>query len=186
MQVQPVEQRPRETGRVARHRGVVAAAVAAREAPAARARVRGRHELQARREDGARARPGHHDLAFLQHLAQRLQAAALELGELVEEEDAVVRPRHEAGTQPWSPADHGCVARRVMRSQEGPREAIVPGGAVAFLGQSGAGKSTLAASFALDDSAFLTDDALLIEESEGTCMALPSHASVRLWDDICH
>ena len=59
----------------------------------------------------------------------------------------------------------------------------VPGGAVAFLGQSGAGKSTLAASFALEDSAFLTDDALLIEEDSGTCMALPSHASVRLWDD---
>jgi len=59
----------------------------------------------------------------------------------------------------------------------------VPGGAVAFLGQSGAGKSTLAASFALDGAAFLTDDALLIEETNGTCRALPSHASVRLWDD---
>ena len=59
----------------------------------------------------------------------------------------------------------------------------VPGGAVAFLGQSGAGKSTLAASFALDESPFLTDDALLIDEVDSTCLALPSHASVRLWDD---
>ena len=59
----------------------------------------------------------------------------------------------------------------------------VPGGAVAFLGQSGAGKSTLAASFALDGAAFLTDDALLIEEVDGACKVLPSHASVRLWDD---
>jgi hypothetical protein len=59
----------------------------------------------------------------------------------------------------------------------------VPGGAVAFLGQSGAGKSTLAASFALDGAAFLTDDALLIEEVDGSCLAMPSHASVRLWDD---
>jgi len=59
----------------------------------------------------------------------------------------------------------------------------VPGGAVAFLGKTGMGKSTLAASFALDDAAFLTDDALLIEERDGGCLAMPSHASLRLWDD---
>jgi hypothetical protein len=58
----------------------------------------------------------------------------------------------------------------------------VPGGAVAFLGRSGMGKSTLAASFALENAAFLTDDALLIDESRGI-RALPSHASLRLWDD---
>lgn len=59
----------------------------------------------------------------------------------------------------------------------------VPGGAVAFLGKTGMGKSTLAASFALRDAAFLTDDALLIEESGGKCFAEPSHASLRLWED---
>jgi hypothetical protein len=59
----------------------------------------------------------------------------------------------------------------------------VPGGAVAFLGKSGMGKSTLAASFALNDAAFLTDDALLIEETPGGLLATPSHASVRLWKD---
>ena len=59
----------------------------------------------------------------------------------------------------------------------------VPGGAVAFLGKTGMGKSTLAASFALRDAAFLTDDALLIEESGGQCFAEPSHASLRLWED---
>ena len=59
----------------------------------------------------------------------------------------------------------------------------VPKGAVAFLGQSGAGKSTLAASFALDGAAFLTDDALIIEEHGNSFGALPSHASLRLWDD---
>lgn len=59
----------------------------------------------------------------------------------------------------------------------------VPGGVVAFLGQSGAGKSTLAASFALHGSTFLTDDALIIEESDGRHTALPSHASLRLWED---
>mgnify|MGYP001827174703 CR=1 FL=1 len=59
----------------------------------------------------------------------------------------------------------------------------VPGGAVAFLGKTGMGKSTLAASFALEDAEFLTDDSLLIEETEHGCLALPSHASLRLWAD---
>ena len=59
----------------------------------------------------------------------------------------------------------------------------VPGGAVAFLGRTGAGKSTLAASFALQESAFLTDDGLIIDEHEVGHVVLPSHASVRLWDD---
>jgi hypothetical protein len=59
----------------------------------------------------------------------------------------------------------------------------VPGGAVAFLGKTGMGKSTLAASFALSGSAFLTDDALLVEETASGCQALPSHASLRLWED---
>jgi hypothetical protein len=59
----------------------------------------------------------------------------------------------------------------------------VAGGAVAFLGKTGMGKSTLAASFALNGAAFLTDDALLVEETASGCEALPSHASVRLWED---
>ena len=59
----------------------------------------------------------------------------------------------------------------------------VPGGAVAFLGGTGMGKSTLAASFALEDAEFLTDDSLLIQETEDGCLALPSHASLRLWED---
>ena len=59
----------------------------------------------------------------------------------------------------------------------------VTGGAVAFLGSSGMGKSTLAASYALNDGAFLTDDGLLIEETADGCMAKPSHASLRLWED---
>ena len=59
----------------------------------------------------------------------------------------------------------------------------VPGGAVAFLGRTGMGKSTLAASFALEDSAFLTDDSLIVDEAGDICHALPSHASLRLWED---
>jgi len=59
----------------------------------------------------------------------------------------------------------------------------VADGAVAFLGKTGMGKSTLAASFALNEAAFLTDDSLLIEEQDDHCLALPSHASLRLWED---
>jgi hypothetical protein len=58
----------------------------------------------------------------------------------------------------------------------------MPGGAVAFLGKAGMGKSTLAASFALEEAAFLTDDALLVDETDGI-RAMPSHASLRLWED---
>ena len=59
----------------------------------------------------------------------------------------------------------------------------VPGGVVAFLGQSGMGKSTLAASFALNGSSFLSDDALLVEETDRGCEVQPSHPSIRLWED---
>lgn len=59
----------------------------------------------------------------------------------------------------------------------------VPRGAVAFLGKTGMGKSTLAASFALKGAEFLTDDSLIIEETGDEYLALPSHASLRLWDD---
>jgi hypothetical protein len=59
----------------------------------------------------------------------------------------------------------------------------VTGGAVAFLGETGMGKSTLAASFALAEDEFLTDDSLIIEETTAGCHAMPSHASVRLWPD---
>lgn len=59
----------------------------------------------------------------------------------------------------------------------------VPGGCIAFLGISGMGKSTLAASFALSGAAFLTDDALIIDESGSEVLAVPSHASLRLWED---
>ena len=59
----------------------------------------------------------------------------------------------------------------------------VQDGAMAFLGRTGLGKSTLAASFALAGAAFLTDDALVIEESDEAIRALPSHPSLRLWED---
>ena len=55
--------------------------------------------------------------------------------------------------------------------------------AVAFVGESGRGKSTLAASFATNGSRFLTDDGLVLETHDGECRAMPSHPSIRLWED---
>ena len=55
--------------------------------------------------------------------------------------------------------------------------------AVAFLGFSGSGKSTLAASFATTGYEFLTDDGLLLKKAGQEYLALPSHPSIRLWDD---
>lgn len=59
----------------------------------------------------------------------------------------------------------------------------VKDGAVAFLGETGYGKSTLAASYALSGAKFLTDDALIIEETLEGCIVHPGHASLRLWPD---
>ena len=56
-------------------------------------------------------------------------------------------------------------------------------GAVAFVGESGRGKSTLAASFAVSGCRFLTDDGLVVEPTGEGFEALPSHPSIRLWDD---
>lgn len=57
------------------------------------------------------------------------------------------------------------------------------GEAVAFLGTSGRGKSTLAAAFATHGSRFLADDGLVTERRGDSYWVLPSHPSIRLWDD---
>ena len=56
-------------------------------------------------------------------------------------------------------------------------------GAVAFVAESGRGKSTLAASFAVSGFRFLTDDGLVVEPGVHGFVALPSHPSIRLWED---
>lgn len=59
----------------------------------------------------------------------------------------------------------------------------VADGAIAFVAMSGRGKSTLAASFAMNGFPFLTDDGLVVETSVQGFEVLPSHPSIRLWDD---
>jgi len=55
--------------------------------------------------------------------------------------------------------------------------------AVAFIAESGRGKSTLAGSFAKAGNRFLTDDGLQLEWSDSELLAIPSHPSIRLWED---
>ena len=59
----------------------------------------------------------------------------------------------------------------------------VDNSAVAFVAESGRGKSTLAASFAMSGSRFLTDDGLVVEPGAQGFDVLPSHPSIRLWED---
>ena len=59
----------------------------------------------------------------------------------------------------------------------------VAGGALAFAAESGHGKSTLAASFAVSGFRFLTDDGLVVEPTADGHRILPSHPSIRLWED---
>ena len=62
----------------------------------------------------------------------------------------------------------------------------VGGEGIAFIGESGRGKSTLAASFATCGFRFLTDDGLLVDSVDGEFRIMPSHPSIRLWEDSQH
>lgn len=59
----------------------------------------------------------------------------------------------------------------------------VAGVAAAFVADSGKGKSTLAASFATSGFRFLCDDGLVLEYEGDGFQAMPSHPSIRLWED---
>lgn len=59
----------------------------------------------------------------------------------------------------------------------------IDGVAVAFMAESGKGKSTLAASFATSGFRFLTDDGLMVEACDDGYRVMPSHPSIRLWQD---
>ena len=59
----------------------------------------------------------------------------------------------------------------------------ITGGSIAFVGDAGRGKSTLAGSFATAGQRFMTDDALILEPCDAGYMVMPSHPSIRLWQD---
>lgn len=60
---------------------------------------------------------------------------------------------------------------------------VMDGSAIAFIGDSGKGKSTLATHLALHGNPILADDGLELEWTEKGYLALPSHPSIRLWED---
>ena len=97
-QVDPVEQRTGELLPVLVHTIGPAAAVATRIAlEPARARIRGSDQGEPSRELDRAHRPGHDDAAILERLPQSLDRVATELGELVEEQHAVMCERYLAG-----------------------------------------------------------------------------------------
>ncbi|WP_158764392.1 phosphoenolpyruvate carboxykinase (ATP) [Terricaulis silvestris] len=57
------------------------------------------------------------------------------------------------------------------------------GGAVAFVATTGRGKSTLAAAFTVAGNRLMTDDSLILSERDGQYDVIPSHPSIRLWED---
>jgi hypothetical protein len=85
-----------------------------------RARVHGRNELEARGQDHRASRPDDRDPALLERLAQRLEDIPAELGQLVEEQHALVGAGHLTGGQDRSPADHPGVRDRVVGGPERP------------------------------------------------------------------
>src|SRR5712691_6505779 len=91
LDVDAVEQRAGEAALIAFDDGLRAAACAHRGAkPSAWARIRGRHQGEARGVGDRAARPRDRYAPRLERLPQRLQNWGLELGELIEEQDAMV------------------------------------------------------------------------------------------------
>ena len=85
---------------------------------AAAAGVHGRHQLDARGVGDAVVGPGDDGLAGLQRLAQAVEHGRVELGQLVEEQDAAVGERHLAGSGAQAAADQGRHAGRMMGAAE--------------------------------------------------------------------
>ena len=88
-------------------------------AGAARAQVHRPDQDEPRREDGLATDPRDGDDPVLERLAQRLEHRTVELGQLVEEEDAAVREAHLARTRPRPAADHRRGRRGVVRGAKG-------------------------------------------------------------------
>jgi len=60
----------------------------------------------------------------------------------------------------------------------------VASGGVAFLGMTGEGKSTLTASFSQDRFPLLTDDCLVVDDTGGEFLGIPSYPGLRLWPEV--
>ena len=90
-----------------------------RAVPAAPAGVHRRDELEPRRVAHVPVGADDLDRAVLERLTERVEHAPVELGELVEEQHAQVRLRHQPGQQVAAATDHRGIAGRVVRRPEG-------------------------------------------------------------------
>ena len=110
-QVHPVEQRAAEPAAVAAQIGLAAAAPVPHAGEPARARVGGRNQHEPRRKHERRLAANDRHAAVLERLTQGLERRTLELGELVQKQDAVVGERGLAGPGRRAPADEACRLR---------------------------------------------------------------------------
>jgi len=121
VQIDPVQQRSRDARLIGPHASRRARAAPARisQAPAG-AGVHRRDELKASRQADPAAHPRHGDLPVFEGLAQRLEDVALELGQLVQEEHAIVGEADFSGPRDRAASDDGGIACGVMGAAEGP------------------------------------------------------------------
>jgi hypothetical protein len=87
----------------------------------ARPRIRRSDELEDRGEADGSAGPRDANAAVLERLAQRVEHVAIELRQLVEEEDPTMGEAHFAGREARAAADHGGVGKGVVRSAKRAR-----------------------------------------------------------------
>ena len=120
-QVHPVEQRPAQPPAVAAQVRLAAPAAVADAGEPARARVRRRDEHEPRREHQRVLAAHDRHAPVLERLAQRVERRPLELGELVEKQDAVMGERRLAGPRRRSAAHQPGRRDRVVRRAERPR-----------------------------------------------------------------
>ena len=118
-EVEAVEQRPRQSALVAEASAIGAATPAGPATEPARAGVHRRHQEEAGRKRHGGGRPSHPHDALLQRLPQGVEHVRCELGQLVEEQDAVARGADLAGAhERRAPADQRDRRRPMVRRPE--------------------------------------------------------------------
>lgn len=118
--VDPVQERPAHLAHVFLNLGDRAVAVAPRiVAVAARARIQGGDEHEIRRKSRRGECPGNRHRAIFKRLAEDFERLAVELGQLVEEQDSVVGQGDFAGRGRRAAADQAGVADRMVGARNG-------------------------------------------------------------------
>ncbi len=115
-EIDPIPERPGDPALVPlRSEQRAGAGTIARSGEPARARVHRCDELETGREGRRPSHPGDRDPALLERLPKRFEDIAIELGQLIEEQDTFMGERDLAGGQAWTTTDHRRVGERVVR-----------------------------------------------------------------------